>query len=106
MIVLGGCILSMLTFFVAANKRAQRLSENALRTLGFAERYRSDRRHAQRGWGLRWRLVQRLDPMVAISPSQRPRACSGLRPNAIWQRSRACNSHPARLGRKRGYLRH
>jgi type IV secretion system protein VirD4 len=29
MIVLGGCILSMLAFFVAANKRAQRLSENA-----------------------------------------------------------------------------
>jgi type IV secretion system protein VirD4 len=29
MIVLGGCILSMLAFFVAANRRAQRLSENA-----------------------------------------------------------------------------
>ena len=29
MIVLGGCILSMLAFFIAANRRAQRLSENA-----------------------------------------------------------------------------
>jgi type IV secretion system protein VirD4 len=29
MIVLGGCILSMLAFFVAANRRARRLSENA-----------------------------------------------------------------------------
>ncbi|HTU45364.1 MAG TPA: type IV secretory system conjugative DNA transfer family protein [Bryobacteraceae bacterium] len=29
MIVLGGCIFSMLAFFVAANRRAQRLSENA-----------------------------------------------------------------------------
>jgi type IV secretion system protein VirD4 len=29
MIVLGGCILSMVAFFVAANRRAQRLSENA-----------------------------------------------------------------------------
>src|SRR6201996_2747188 len=29
MIVLGGCILSMLAFFVAANRRAQCLSENA-----------------------------------------------------------------------------
>jgi type IV secretion system protein VirD4 len=29
MIVLGGCILSMLAFFVATNRRAQRLSENA-----------------------------------------------------------------------------
>ena len=29
MIVLGGCILSMVAFFIAANRRAQRLSENA-----------------------------------------------------------------------------
>ena len=29
MIVLGGCILSMVAFFVAANRRARRLSENA-----------------------------------------------------------------------------
>ena len=29
MIVLGGCILSMLAFFIAANRRARRLSENA-----------------------------------------------------------------------------
>jgi len=29
MIVLGGCILSMLAFFMAANRRARRLSENA-----------------------------------------------------------------------------
>ena len=29
MIVLGGCVLSMVAFFVAANRRARRLSENA-----------------------------------------------------------------------------
>ncbi|WP_394766520.1 type IV secretory system conjugative DNA transfer family protein [uncultured Paludibaculum sp.] len=29
MIVLGGCVLSMLAFFVAANRQARRLSENA-----------------------------------------------------------------------------
>ena len=50
--MLGGCILSMVAFFVAANRRAQRLSENAEDLHGSArlaspERYRGDGHHAQ-----------------------------------------------------------
>ena len=42
MIVLGGCVLSMIGFFAAANRRAQRLSENAEDLHGSARWARSD----------------------------------------------------------------
>ena len=78
--MLGGSILSMLAFFVAANRRAQRLSENAEDLHGSARLARPKDIEAT---GLaqaerrlcRW-LVQRLDPPAAIPPSQRPGTCS------------------------------